>query len=380
MKINRDEYIDRNGNVRKHSRSYYKRVRQLRIRLAIIGGVGIVVLFAIIFFIVRAAIGFGGSKSISDNESEVSENAISSALDENSSLELEDDSEETSEDEIQTEEENPLFFKGYECYEDERTRIISGDNVSSSYAVLVDLSDGHIVAEKSPDTVISPASMTKILTVLVAAEHINSLSDTVTITRAITDFTYQNDCSVVGFDVDETVTVTDLFYGTILPSGADAAIALAGYCAGSVDGFVELMNEKVEELGRSSTAHFTNPIGIYNEENHCTVKDMAMILKAAAENDICREALSRHVYTTTPTTQHPQGITVSNWFLRRIEDKDTHGLVVCAKTGFVAQSGNCAASYMESNDGGKYICVTGSAHSAWRCIYDHVAIYQQYTN
>ena len=66
-------------------------------------------------------------------------------------------------------------------------------------------------------------------------------------------------------------------------------------------------------------------------------------------------------------------------FLRRIEDKETNGEVVAAKTGFVKEAGNCAASYQVSDDGGHYICVTANAWSAWRCIYDHVEIYTTYT-
>ena len=105
------------------------------------------------------------------------------------------------------------------------------------------------------------------------------------------------------------------------------------------------MNEKLEQLGLSDTAHMTNCVGIYDEEHYCSVYDMAMILEAAIENDFCREVLSAHTYTTSKTQQHPDGIDLSNWFLRRIEDKDTGGEVVCGKTGFVNQSRNCAASY-----------------------------------
>ena len=65
-------------------------------------------------------------------------------------------------------------------------------------------------------------------------------------------------------------------------------------------------------------------------------------------------------------------IGISNWFLRRIEDKDTHGTVVCGKTGFTNEAGNCAVSYQESDDGGHYICVTAQAPGGWTCIYDHV--------
>jgi D-alanyl-D-alanine carboxypeptidase (penicillin-binding protein 5/6) len=88
--------------------------------------------------------------------------------------------------------------------------------------------------------------------------------------------------------------------------------------------------------------------------------------------------LSAHTYTTSATEQHPEGITISNWFLRRIEDKDTGGEVLCAKTGYVAQSGNCAVSYGVDADGREYVCATTGAHSSWRCIYDHVALYKKY--
>lgn len=270
------------------------------------------------------------------------------------------------------------FKAGYDAEATLNTVNIGDTDVNSSYAILVDASTGEIVAQKDAKTIISPASMTKILTVLVAAEHVTDLDDTFTMTLEITDYAYVNDCSSVGFLNDETVTVRDLFYGTILPSGGDAAVALATYVAGSQEAFVDLMNAKLEELGLSETAHFTNCVGLYDKEHYCSVYDMAMILKAAVENDLCREVLGTRVYTTTATTQHPEGITISNWFIRRIEDKDTGGKVLGAKTGFVNQSGSCAASYEVSDGGTPYICVTAQAYSSWRCIYDHVAMYKLY--
>lgn len=271
------------------------------------------------------------------------------------------------------------FFKGYEPARTAATAQIVSENVQSSYAVLINADDGTVTADRGGDTRIPPASMTKILTLLVAAEHVTNLDDTFTMTIDITDYAYKNDSSIAGFSVGENVTVRDLMYGTILPSGADAAVGLATYVAGSHEAFVAMMNDKLAELGLSDTAHFTNCVGLYDDDHYCTLTDMAMIMKAAAENDLCRMVLSEHVWTTAPTPEHPEGITLSNWFLRRIEDKDTHGLVRCAKTGFVKESGNCAASYQISNDGGHYICVTANAHSAWRCIYDHVAVYDLYT-
>lgn len=257
---------------------------------------------------------------------------------------------------------------------------IYSEEVISTNAILVDESTDTIIASKGADERICPASMTKVLTVLVAAEQITEedLDDTFTMTLEITDYAYVNDCSAVGFMDGEKVTVRDLFYGTILPSGGDAALGLATYIAGSQEAFVEMMNARLEELGIGDSAHFTNCIGLYDEEHYCTVYDMAVIMKAAVQNELCREVLSAHTYTTAPTADHPDGITISNWFLRKIEDKDTGGEVLCGKTGYVMQSRNCAVSYGTSAGGTPYICVTAGSTSSWRCIYDHVEIYKQY--
>lgn len=256
-----------------------------------------------------------------------------------------------------------------------------GEELPSTYAVLIDLDTHEILAEKDANTVIYPASMTKILTVLVAAEAVTEadLDDTFTMTREITDYCYVNGCSVVGLMVDETVSVRELFYGTILPSGADAAVGLATYVAGSQEAFVDMMNDKLEELGLSDTAHFTNCVGLFDEAHACTVTDMAAILEAAMNNDLCREVLGAHTYETVPTSDHPEGQILSNWFLRRIEDKDTGGLTVMgAKTGYVVQSGNCAASWAQDSSGHRYLCVTADASSAWQAIYDHAELYKTY--
>ena len=250
---------------------------------------------------------------------------------------------------------------------------------SSEYAVLIDLTNGTILAEKAFDTVISPASMTKILTLLVAAEQVTNLDDTFTLTREITDYCYVNDCSVVGLEIGETVSIRELLYGTILSSGADAALGLAMYVSGSQEAVVEQMNAKLDELGLAETSHFTNCVGLYDKDHFCTVYDMAMILKAAMDNELCREILGARTYETAPTPYHPEGQVLSNWFLRKIEDHIPDDFaVIGAKTGYVAQSGNCAASCGVTASGAEYICVTGNAYSSWRAIYDHVELYKSY--
>ncbi len=254
-----------------------------------------------------------------------------------------------------------------------------GRGVYSTNGVLMDAESGEVIAVRDASQRINPASMTKILTLLVAAEHVEDLQDSFVMTIQITDYAYRHDCSIAGFGVGQSVTVEELMYGTILPSGADAALALAEYVAGSQEAFVELMNQKLEQLGLSDTAHFTNCVGLYDEDHYCTVYDMAVILKAAADNELCRKVLSARTFATSvPSEQQPEGILLSNWFLRRIEDKDTHGEILCAKTGFVNQSGSCAASLAADSEGREYICVTTGSMSSWTCIYDHVELYQAF--
>lgn len=274
------------------------------------------------------------------------------------------------------------LFEGYTVSKSGASDLVS-EEVLSEYAVIIDAKTGKVIANRKGDAVIYPASMTKVMTLLVAVEHLEneeSLNDIVTISSNDTNYAYSHDLSIVGYAIGEETTVKDLLYGTILPSGGDAAHALAVYTAGSEEAFADLMNEKCRELGISSTCHFTNCSGIYNDEHYCTLIDMAIIMKAAEENELCRQVLGERIYKTTSTPEHPDGIEISNWFIRRIEDKDVHGKVLGAKTGFVNESGCNAVSYQESNDGGQYICVTVNAWSSWRAIYDHVAIYDIYTN
>ena len=271
--------------------------------------------------------------------------------------------------------------KIYSAQATDDTRWI-GDEIISTNAIFIDLETGNILGQKDPYKVLSPASMTKILTLLVAAEQLETaaqLDDTYTIDLSITDYCYVNECSVAGFNRDEAVTVRNLMYGTILPSGAEAALGLANYVAGSHEAFVELMNEKVAELGLSDTAHFTNCVGLYDKRNVCTVYDIAMILRAAMENDLCREVLTTKIYQIPANDEHPDGMTLSNWFLRRIEDYVPDGMrVIGAKTGYVSQAGNCAASIAQTTDGDYYICVTANTTSSKQCIQDHVQLYTTY--
>lgn len=388
-----EEYLRRRKAIREKRREKRRRIRRIKRAIAILSMALLLLLLVFLINAIRKGISRQDAASKKDSEisqlvDDTAEASLSitdgespeeepSPTPESESEQSEPSPEETSStSETTYGKTDPIFFSGYSIPTEGASWI--GDDVVSTNGILINLDTGKVVAQKDAKTRINPASMTKILTILVAAEHIASLDDTVPITIEVTDYAYSNDCSAVGFSQDEVVTVKDLMYGTILPSGGDAAAALAIYVAGSLEAFSDMMNEKLAELGLSSTTHFTNCVGLYDKDHYSTVYDMAMILKAAEENVLCREILDAHTYTTSSTPEHPEGITISNWFLRRIEDKDTHGRVAGAKTGFVNQSGSCAASYSISNDGTHYICVTAGSTSSWRCIYDHVAIYQRF--
>ena len=249
----------------------------------------------------------------------------------------------------------------------------------SKYVILADLETGEILAQRDPDERISPASMTKILTLLVAVEHAEDLDATFTMTREMADYCFVNNCSVVGYEVDESATLRELLYGCIMNSGADACLGMAQIIAGSHEAFVELMNQKLEELGLAETSHFTNCVGLYDENHYCTVADMALMLKAALENELCREVLSTRTIATAPTPQHPESQNMSNWFIRRIEDLDSGGVnVFTGKTGYVEQAGFCAASCGLAPDGREYLCVTAKSTGTWQSIRDHAALYKTY--
>ena len=268
----------------------------------------------------------------------------------------------------------------YDFVEDENTQSF-GAGVNSQFGILIDLDTNQVVASRAPETMMYPASMTKVLTVLVAAEHLDAsqLDDVATVTFDTTNYSYINECSVVGFEVGEQVKIRDLFYGVILCSGADASVTLAEYVAGSHEAFVDMMNEKLEQLGISETTHFTNCVGLYDDNHYTTAHDMAVIMAAALDNELCAEVLKTREYNIDPNEFHPEGQWLYDKFIGWIEDQEINGTIIGAKTGYVQESGNCCVSAILSKGGHRYICVTGKAESSMMERQDHVAIYQNYT-
>ena len=267
------------------------------------------------------------------------------------------------------------------------SRTIGKNDISSDYAILIDLENNTVLASKKGDEKMYPASMTKMMTLIVAAEHAENLDDTFEMTTAITDPLFLENASVAGFLNGEQVTLRDLMYGLILPSGADCAVALAIYTAGSEAAFADMMNEKVAELGLKNT-HFMNPTGLHDENQYSTCHEIALILEYALRDDFMRTVLSTYKYTTEKTPQHPDGITLYSTMQSRMYGNEAPGMFILGgKTGYTTEAGTCLASYAvkydkdtEKEDDLKsktpgYIFVSAHGGNVWAPIFDAINMY-----
>lgn len=159
--------------------------------------------------------------------------------------------------------------------------------------VLMEQHSGKILYDMRGNKTMEPASTTKIMTLLVALEHGN-LDDLVTVGDEITQI--PPDSSKVPLLVGEQVTLRDLLYGLILRSGGDAAVSIAIHVSGSVEAFVDLMNQKADELGLTGT-HFSNPHGYEDHNNYTTAIDLAKIARAGMDNEDFRTIVNTASYT-----------------------------------------------------------------------------------
>lgn len=253
------------------------------------------------------------------------------------------------------------------------------DTNDAESAVVVNTETNEIVASREAEKRMYPASTTKIMTLLTAVENIKDYNDTFTMTLDITDPLYVAEATVAGFLNGETINMTDMLYGTILPSGADAAIGLAIKIAGGEKEFVSLMNKKAEDLGLKNT-HFTNVTGLFDADHYSTAYDMALILNAAIKNPKCREILSTYKYTTSKTAQHPDGIELSSTLFSYMYGTEPETATITGgKTGFVNESGYCIASFGESNSmHNEYIAVTFKNSARWPAFYGQIDLYKQF--
>lgn len=227
-------------------------------------------------------------------------------------------------------------------------------SVSAASAVLLDADSGRILYAKDANTPRAIASTTKLMTALVAAEYLPDLQQEVTIKKEWTGI----EGTSLYLEPGEKLTAETLLYGLLLQSGNDAAVALAGYCAGDVETFVKWMNQRAADLGMTGT-HFTDPNGLGGEDHYATALDMARLGAASLDNP----TVSRIVSTRTI---HIGGRSFTNHNKLLWQYPDCTGM----KTGYTRQAGRTLVSSAE-REGQRLVCVTLNDGDDWR---DHAAL------
>lgn len=220
--------------------------------------------------------------------------------------------------------------------------------------VLYELNSDTMLYTYNPDGKIYPTSMVKLMTALVALENGN-LDDMVTVTRSVLN---QVPIGIVGIDLKagEEISLRDLLYGTMVASATDAAVVAAAHVGGSVEGFLQMMNDKAAELGCKNT-HYGNVHGLHDEETYTTARDIARITEAALENEVFREMFCTVEYIMSETNKHEQrSIITSNNMMNPQKSKYYDKRVTGGRTGATDQGGRCLTLTAEK-DGMEILCV-----------------------
>ncbi len=243
-----------------------------------------------------------------------------------------------------------------------------GSNILSNNAILVDLSDNTSIAEKNADKQIYPASMTKVMTLLVACENVTSLDKKLVVTQEDIDFKIQTDGSglLVASSLGDGFTIEDLLYMISYKSDTIACLMIAREIAGSEENFVGLMNAKAKELGLKNT-NFTNCTGLHNASHVTTCREMAAIMAYALDNSLAKQILLSTAVRKIPAYNGNSDEFVVNywahceWYAAK-KDQGTRFqedvvlktvTVKGAKPGYTDEAGVCLVSYAVSRATGK---------------------------
>lgn len=232
----------------------------------------------------------------------------------------------------------------------------------SPSVILMEESTGTILYEKNMDEAHYPASITKIMTTLLALENGN-LSDMVTFSD---DAINNTEGSGIARDYGEQMTLEQCLYGVMLESANECAYAVAEHVGGTVENFVDMMNAKAKELGCTNT-HFANPHGLQDENHYTTAHDMALIAQAAYQNETFRIIIGTKMYTIPPTNKHAEETVLRNHHdmlctYHNANRKYLYPYCVGGKTGYTATANSTLVTYAEK-DGMTLICVVMNTQS-----------------
>ena len=216
--------------------------------------------------------------------------------------------------------------------------------LSAQYAVAIDANSGLVLYNKNMDERMYPASMTKVMTAIVALDMIENLDKTTVITQSDIDTVWETGASSANFEVGETVTYRDLLLGAILPSGADATRALANNLCGSQEAFVEKMNECAKKLKLKDT-HFVNTTGIHDDNHYTCALDLGTMAAYLIEMGGERLLQTTSLYDSyiREDTAHKFWLVNTNKLLKSYQGAD--GL----KTGYTKEAGYCIVSTAKRN-------------------------------
>lgn len=257
---------------------------------------------------------------------------------------------------------------------------VGDERLSSHSALMIDLTEDRICYAKNQNERLPIASLTKIMTALTVIEKCDSLDAEYTFNGDIISRMVASHASRAGFEAGETVSVRDLLYGIMLPSGGDAALGAAEYVAGDEEAFVILMNRRAKQLGMKNT-HFSDVTGLDDTDNYSTAADMALLFAKALENETFFEIVTADRYLTTATEQHKNGILLESTLNEPMKQYALEGKILGGKTGYTTGAGLCLASYAEV-EGHRYILVTlgagdGSKYPSYH-FEDAAILYDEY--
>lgn len=222
---------------------------------------------------------------------------------------------------------------------------VSANSVPETYApscLLMEESSGKVLYSKNANSIMYPASTTKIMTAILTIENCN-LSDTATVSHNAV-FSIPDGYSTANLVEGEELTIEQLLNVLLIPSANDAAVVLAEHIAGSVESFSEMMNNKAAEIGCKNT-HFVNPSGVHNENHYSTAYDLALIGKYAMQLSTFRSIVSK-TYCSLPITnkydKEDRIFSTTNELLKfNSSTSYYYQYATGAKTGYTDPAGHC---------------------------------------
>ncbi len=255
-----------------------------------------------------------------------------------------------------------LFFVNFTVHFQANAQEFTQETNSNS-VYLVNTDTGTVLYEKHPDARVEPASTTKIMTYIIAAENCSDLKNTmVTVNQEITDKLQGTESSLSNIKSGEILSMYELLNCLMIPSGNDAAMVIADFIGkeGSVEAFVAKMNEKADKLGCENT-HFINPHGLHDAEHYTTAKDLYKITSYAMTLPSFIEIVSQTKHTIPQTNmQSARNLITTNKMMLQSETKYYNKYVKGIKTGWHDEAGHCIVSSASKNNC-NYICVAMGA-------------------